>query len=417
MAGLLLVLETTRAIVNKKEQTVMRLIVVIGLTVLAACTPQQSEEIPQQSTGIKIDASTFAAQVGIVAYTSLSQASQSAQIMDNKLASFMYHPNPMSQKEITQSWRQAYDNFLHTLVFAYLPIQDPPGWHTQRIAYNDLLIQLDSWPIEGGYIDYIPGYPFSGIVNDLTLNIDEKNIRSQHGFTDPTNASLGYHAIEFMFWGYQGKRTAHDFFPQENTAPVPINDAEESLHDDEHVIVDNEDLLHIPQNHNRRRQYTKLLSEILQKDLHRVQRRWEPSGGYYAQLLQQSSIENTLQAAFIAGQRFISEELLQKRFQLISSEFSNSSQQDLLALLSGLELWYLPKEEEQQEASLGFLMQQANNQIATDFILSLTTSKKCIEKMTSKIEDINQCKQDTIGLLSNLRRSAVSLNIELPALD
>ena len=396
----------------------IRLIVAISLTFLAACTPKQPDTIPKQSASIKIDASTFSAQVGIVAYTSLSRASQSAQVMDSKLASFMYHPNPMSQKEITQSWRQAYDEFLYTLVFSYLPIQDPPDWHTQGIDYDDLLIQLDSWPIEGGYIDYIPGYPFSGIVNDLALNIDEKNLRSQHGFTDPTNASLGYHALEFMFWGHEGKRSAHDFFPQENTAPVPINDTEESAHNyDEHSINANGATAHTPQNHNRRRQYTKLLSELLQKDLHRVQRRWEPSSGYYSQLLLQSSPENTLQAAFVAGQRFISEELLQKRFQLISSEFSNSSQQDILALLTGLESWYLPQEEDQQEASLGFLMQQADNQIAQDFILSLITTKSCIKEMTSKIDDINRCKQDTINLLSNLRRSAVSLNIELPALD
>ncbi|MBL4799075.1 MAG: hypothetical protein JKY50_16810 [Oleispira sp.] len=396
----------------------IRLIFTMSLIFLAACSPKKTEELPPQSSSNKFDSSAFSAQVGIVAYTSLSRASQSAQVMDSKLASFMYHPNPMSQEEITQSWRQAYDDFLYSLVFAYLPIQDPPDWHTQRIAYNDLLTQLDSWPIEGGYIDYIPGYPFSGIVNDLTLNIDEKSIRLQHGFTDPTNASLGYHAIEFMFWGQEGKRSAHDFFPQENTAPVPINDAEESLNThNEHDIAENDTSLHIPQNHNRRRQYTKLLSEILQKDLHRIQRRWEPSSGYYAQLLQQSSAENTLQAAFIAGQRLISEELLQKRFQLVSSEFSNSSQQDLLALLSGLESWYLPKGEEQQKASLGFLMQQADNQIASDFIQSLTSSKKCIAKMTSKIEDINQCKQDTISLLSDLRRSAISLGINLPELN
>ena len=396
----------------------IRLIVAISLTLLAACTPKQPEEVPKKSANVHIDAGPFAAQVGIVAYTSLSLASQSAQIMDSKLASFMYHPNPMSQQEISQAWRQAYDEYLYTLVFSYLPIQDPPDWHTQHIAYSDLLVQLDSWPIEGGYIDYIPGYPFSGIVNDLALDIDENSIRSQHGFTDPTNASLGYHALEFMFWGQEGKRSAHDFFPQENTAPVPINDAEETLStDNEQSADDTHSPLHITQNHNRRRQYTKLLSELLQKDLHRIQRRWEPSSGYYSELLQRSSARNTLQAAFIAGQRFISEELLQKRFQLVSSEFSNTSQQDILALLVGLESWYLPKENDQQEASLGFLMQQADAKIAADFIQSLATSKKCIKEMTSEMDSINLCKQETISLLSSLRRSAASLNIELPALD
>lgn len=396
----------------------IRLIFALSLVFVVACSPKQSDEVLKKSTSINIDAGPFAAQVDIVAYTSLSKASLSAQVMDSKLASFMYHPNPMSQKEIKQAWRQSYDDFLYSLIFSYLPIQDPPDWHTQAIAYNDLLLQLDSGQIEGGYIDYIPGYPFSGIVNDLTLTIDEESIRSQHGFTDPTNASLGYHAIEFMFWGQEGKRSAHDFFPQENTAPVPINDTDESEQAHEvQEVSDYQNALHIPQNHNRRRQYTKLLSDLLQKDLHRIQRRWEPSSGYYAQVLQQSSSENTLQAAFIAGQRLISEEILQKRFQLTSSEFSNSSSQDLLALIGGLEVWYFPKEEDLQEASLGFLMEQADKDIAAEFIQSLTSTKACIESMTTTPKGHDQCKQDTIGLLSNLRRAASSLNVILPTLD
>lgn len=396
----------------------IQLIFAISLIFLAACTPKEPDEVMKTSTSVDIDASAFAAHVDIVAYTSLSKASLSAQVMDSKLASFMYHPNPMSQEEVKQAWRQSYNDFLYSLVFSYLPIQDPPDWHTQKIAYEDLLLQLDSGAIEGGYIDYIPGYPFSGIVNDLTLTIDEDSIRSQHGFTDLTNASLGYHAIEFMFWGQEGKRSAHDFFPQENTAPVPMNETDESAqsHEFKDTLRD-QNSFHIPQNHNRRRQYTKLLSDLLQKDLHRIQRRWEPSTGYYAQLLQQSNTDNTLQAALIAGQRLISEELLQKRFLLTSSEFSDSSQQDLLALLTGLELWYFPKDEDQQEASLGFLMQQADAKIAEDFIQSLTTSITCIEKMTLSHDNIAQCRQDTISVLSNLRRAAISLNVALPKLD
>lgn len=397
----------------------IRISLLMSLFLLTACSPEQADlpaekDTPQQH----VDSTAFAAQVGIDAYTSLSKASQDAQVMDNKLASFMYHPNPMSRNEIQQAWRQAYSSFLNSLVFSYLPIQDPPDWHTQRISYSDLLVQLDSWPIEGGYIDHIPGYPFSGIVNDLTLKISEGSIRSQHGFTDPTNASLGYHAIEFMFWGLEGKRSPHDFFPQENTAPVLINDADESLHssekDYEKAI---ESKQQDPQNHNRRRQYTQLLTELLQKDLHRVQRRWEPSNGYYAQLLHQSSSDNILQAALIAGQRLISEELLEKRFQLISSEFSKTSAQDILAILSGLETWYFPIEKDQQEASLGFLIQQADTQAANDLSESLKNTQICITSMSVETDSINQCKQATIELLSILRRSSNSLGVNLPDLD
>lgn len=393
----------------------IRLTLFISLVLLAACSPDK--QIPVNNKVTEIDSSAFTAQVGIVAYTSLSHANRAAQILDSKLASFMHHPNPMSRTEIQQAWRGAYDSFLSSLIFSYLPIQDPPDWYSQRIGYQHLLTQLDSWPIEGGYIDYVTGYPFSGIVNDLTLNIDEDSIRSQHGFTDNSNASLGYHALEFMFWGGDGQRSPHDFFPQENTAPVPINDAEQSLDSSHAEAINNEALTVEPQNHNRRRQYTQLLSELLLKDLHRIQRRWEPSSGYYAQLLQQSNSQNTLQAAFIAAQDLIKKEVLKKRFQLTSSEYSQTSSSDLLALLSGIENWFMPEQADLQEASLYFLMQQADPGIASAFATSLQQSQTCINKMTTKSTDIDQCKQDTISLLSSLRNAAKSLSVELPALD
>lgn len=396
----------------------IRLTLIFSLILLAACSPKNDQPIDAQQTKVQIDSSAFASQVGIVAYTSLSNASLHAQSLDSKLASFMYHPNPMSQEEIQQTWRLAYDSFLHSLIFSYLPIQDPPDWHSQRIGYQHLLVQLDSWPIEGGYIDYIQGYPYSGIVNDLTLSINESSVRSQHGFTDPTNASLGYHALEFMFWGNDGKRSPHDFFPQENTAPVPISDAdpapETQLDDD---LNPQETKEFSPQNHNRRRQYTQLLIELLQKDLHRILRRWEPSSGYYAQLLQQSDSANTLQAAFIAAQNLVSQELLRKRFQLISSEFSNTSSADMIALLEGIELWFMPIEEEQQEASLLFLLQQADTEVATKLVAAINKTKACLVVMTSQVESIEQCKQDSIHLLSSLRNSAEAMAVILPALD
>lgn len=408
----------------------IRLILIFSLIFLAACSPKNESTTNEELNKVQIDSSAFAAQVGIVAYTSLSDASQTAQTLDSQLASFMYHPNPMSQAEIQQAWRLAYNSFLHSLIFSYLPIQDPPEWQSQRIGYRHLLGQLDSWPIEGGYIDYIQGYPFSGIVNDLTLEIDEDSIRSQHGFTDPTNASLGYHALEFMLWGNSGKRSAHDFFPQENTAPIPVNDAEitaEPLADSSSNLLDGSSSdnaliqVEVPeiklQNHNRRRQYTQLLIELLQKDLHRIQRRWEPSSGYYAQLLQQSDSGNTLRSALIAAQGLISNEILHKRFQLISSEFSQTSIDDISALLSGIERWFMPAEEDLQEASLLFLLQQTDNQVATEFIRTLKQLKACLKTMSADDNSIDQCKQDTIQLLAVLRKSANALMVNLPSLN
>lgn len=401
-----------------------RFALIISFALLCACSPKEKVAAPSnENTPEKIDASAFKAQVGIIAYTRLSDATQAAQVFDSKLASFMYHPNPVNHSEIQSAWRLAYDRFLNSLIFSYLPIQDPPDWYSQKIDYKRLLNQLDSWPIEGGYIDYIEGYPYSGIVNDLTLDINEESIRAQHGFTDPTNASLGYHALEFMLWGHTGKRQSPDFFPQDNTAPIPSNDSDtltEAAGSDVTAALETQAFK--PQNHNRRRQYTQLLSELLQKDLHRIQRRWEPSSGYYAQLLQQSTDEDVLQAAFIAAQELIKIELLEKRFSLMSSEFSQSSHQDLIALIAAIQHWFMPAEPELQEASLFFLMQQSNMSIAEDFSDSLQQSTACIGRLSKAAAEtaainIDQCKQDVITLLSNLSRGAGSLQVVLPNLD
>lgn len=403
--------------------------------ILAACDwPQQQSQEKATPAPASIDAQAFAAQAGLEAYTGLSRASQSAQVVDSKLASFLYHPNPMTHGELKQAWRQAYDDFLRAMVFAYLPIQDPPEWYSKHIAYRDLLTQLDSWPIQGGYIDYVPGYPFSGIVNDLTLVIDEQTLRNQHLFTDNSNASIGYHALEFMLWGDNGERSPHDFFPQENTAPVLLNEGEHNHENSEagldqgtepapevhaHTEETNQPGMPEPQNHNRRRQYVQVISEVLQKDLIRVQRRWEPSTGYYAQLIQQSTPDNTLQAALIAAQRLISEEILNKRFTLESSEFSASSARDIEMLLHGLQLWFNPEDDGLQEGSLMFLMEQASAAKAGAFMQQLEQSQQCLATLNSDPEKakVEQCKQQVIGLLSALQNNASSLRVALPALD
>lgn len=499
----------------------IRWILLLSLVVLSGCNQDKTTHTlpaPSTQTVKAFGVNEFTTQVGIVAYTKLSLASQSAQVLDSKIAAFMHHPSQESHTAVQQAWRNAYDHFLASLIFSYLPIKDPSQWRSQGIGYEHLLMQLDSWPIEGGYIDYIAGYPFSGIVNDLTLTIDEKTLRTQHGFTDPSNASLGYHALEFMLWGGDGQRPSQDFVAQENTAPVPLTEAEQLLNhphtetanfeaspqvattiatgaeeatevteqatavtteeniseptispdtreEDSTANLESVTPMLEPQNHSRRRQYTQLLSELLLKDLLRIQRRWEPSSGYYAQVLQQQKPQPILLATFIAAQDLISKEILGKRFQLMSSEFSDSSRQDLLALLAGFDGWFMPEFEEARpeeerfegvslegvslegkgsekesakkesissltstevvekpasriaDISLLSLIQQADKKHAASFSSALQTTKDCVHTMTAAPSDIDQCKQETIQLLSSLRYAAKALAVNLPALD
>ena len=378
-----------------------------------------SASYPSQPDQSLPDSSSFAAHLGLSAYTQMSLAAQAAQELDSKLAAFLHSPTPASLETTREAWRTAYNAWLETLIYSYLPLNDPPDWEGKGIGYQQTIRLLDSWPVEGGYIDYVAGYPFSGIVNDLALELTEANLISQHGFSDPTYASLGYHAFEFMLWGADGQRPVRDFMPQENTAPViignendtPAPETPAAHHTDVKLPADT------VQNHNRRRQYVQLVSEQLQKHLHRLQRRWEPSNGYYAGLLQRSEPEQILRASLSATQKLLSEELLGKRLALKSSEFSNTSWADVHAIVQGIRKLYLPA----GNGTAGGLNSVLRNRdlplsAEWDKQLGLVEASLVAWRESGDNEESRlRCHERLIELLSLLQKTAVALQADLPA--
>jgi putative iron-regulated protein len=67
---------------------------------------------------------------------------------------------------------------------------------------------LNAWPLDEGYIDYVDGNATSGIVNDLSITINGSTLRSKNEEGGETNISIGYHAIEFLLWGQDDANTA-----------------------------------------------------------------------------------------------------------------------------------------------------------------------------------------------------------------
>ncbi|MFE8602129.1 imelysin family protein [Archangium violaceum] len=116
---------------------------------------------------------------------------------------------------------------------------------------------INAWPLDEAYIDSVRGAPEAGIIN-ATLEfptLTEELLTSLNERDGETNIATGYHAIEFLLWGQDesktgpGNRPASDF----ETAP----------------------------NADRRRQYLKLATELLVKDLESVQAQWAPGADNY----------------------------------------------------------------------------------------------------------------------------------------
>ncbi|MDZ7686655.1 MAG: imelysin family protein [Gammaproteobacteria bacterium] len=116
---------------------------------------------------------------------------------------FLASPRRETRAALQSAWHDAHREYAATLLL--LP-QNPASQRTGPI---------DTWPIEPGFLDSLPGYPDSGLINDTTITIDARTMRAQHGFTDPSEASLGFHPIEY----YAFTRPLSDFEPD------PFNDS------------------------------------------------------------------------------------------------------------------------------------------------------------------------------------------------
>ncbi|WP_283788568.1 imelysin family protein [Bermanella sp. WJH001] len=304
-----------------------------------------------------INSESLLSAANLYVYTQMSDALSKAQELDSIITSLLNQPNPGALEEAQDAWIKAYSAYVKVSFFSNVPRFEKPQFKDQNETYLLIEERIDSWPIEPGYIDYLPLYPLSGIVNDLTLKMNESDISAQHGFSDMRFASLGFHPMEFLLFGVNGKRSAKDFIPQENSIEVVSADTaiKEDDADDLNEANTSEAHEHVhaeingPQNHNRRRDYLRLLSALVVSNLQKLTDRWEPAHGYYAKQWRQTQSEQqtvNLTLIYQALLDAIQETLLAKHFAVLMNQkqvddlrspFSSQDTQNMHDLVFGIE--------------------------------------------------------------------------------
>ncbi|WP_320821063.1 imelysin family protein [Thalassolituus sp.] len=387
---------------------------------LAACdnsevpTVELAPVLKQLETPAKIpEATLFAEHVSLSAYQALTDALEQATELESRVVNLLEQPNDDNLQLAQGQWRLAYSSYLSALASTRIPGNDPPEWGQANLSYRDVQALLDSWPIEGGYIDYVPGYALSGIVNDLTLTISAETLLDQHGFSDPSYASIGYHPLEFMLWGEDGLRQATDFDDKKDArVDVTHSNSDDSAdsHADEYSNLDAS-----VSNHQRRRNYLLLASQLLQQHLQRLQRRWEPANGYYASVVQATTAEKVLQASLLAGQNLLRNEVLQRRLTDYSSPYSQSTPADVGAVINGLKQLYFPAAE---SSGLNVLLGD-NADLMANWSSGWDNIDTCVvqwhDHLPNEEEARQLCRQRVIELMAVLERSARTLGVKLPA--
>jgi putative iron-regulated protein len=188
-------------------------------------------------------------------YADLVTASYDASIasateLKTAIDAFVADPTDATLKAAKDQWLASRDDYGPTEAFRLYdgPI-DAPETGPEG--------QINAWPLDEAYIDYVKDDPAAGIINNVTdfpeITVDVLTGANEQG--GEANISTGWHAIEFLLWG-------QDFDP-EGPGARPVTD---------YTTAENAD---------RRGEYLTLLAQLLIDDLNFVNDQWKPDTGAY----------------------------------------------------------------------------------------------------------------------------------------
>lgn len=128
---------------------------------------------------------------------------------------------------------------------------------------------INGWPMDESYVDYVAGFPNTGIINNLTKypTITKSLLETANENGAETYISTGYHAIEFLLWG-------QDFNPN-GPGQRPYTDYSE--------------MGGTAKNQARRGLYLKVVAELLVENLKSVKTEWDSDGKYRKEFLSMES--------------------------------------------------------------------------------------------------------------------------------
>ncbi|MDE2966961.1 MAG: iron-regulated protein [Chloroflexota bacterium] len=120
----------------------------------------------------------------------------SAMVMREAIHAFLDNPAPATLEGAKRAWLTARDDYGPTEAYRFYdgPIdneEDGPE------------AQLNAWPLDESYVDYVEGNPDSGIINmvDEYPEISAELLIELNEAGGEANVSTGWHAIEFLLWG------------------------------------------------------------------------------------------------------------------------------------------------------------------------------------------------------------------------
>ena len=322
---------------------------------------------PELSASAKEIALEYIEQIG----TDLIQAGIKIEMFQSSIVMLTGQANNENLSLSKQAWLDAHSAYELTTLHRYFAAQ--LLGEQNSLALMQIQYQINHWPIIPGYIDYVNGYPDSGIVHDINVNLDVDSLREQHGAFDISEVTLGFHVIEFLLWGYDS-----------DSVPRPAADFDAVL---ELTSQETESGYSLEQlSNNRRRLFLSVATDTLVEDFRALQSLWLAEEPNIRRRIESTSGTEFIVILADSMSAMLTEELLLRSLypmlngnfaESIQSPYSRSTQNAVSNQLSGLEGLLLERQTE-SGTTLDRVFSAISDEFSEFFYQNFDASKACL---------------------------------------
>jgi putative iron-regulated protein len=209
----------------------------------------QTSAATASTTAVAADNKSVARHYAALVHANYSDTLAAAKDMQAAIAAFVAAPSADGLNKARKAWLDAREFYGQTEAFRFYggPIDDDKGPEGQ----------INAWPLDEAYVDYVEGKPNAGLINDTKFKITKANLTEVNERGGEENIAAGWHAIEFLLWGQDLSETGA---------------GERSFED----YVDGK-----KPNADRRRQFLTVATDLLIDDLNYLTKAWEPGKKNY----------------------------------------------------------------------------------------------------------------------------------------
>ncbi|MFC5044906.1 imelysin family protein [Aquimarina hainanensis] len=294
----------------------MKLRIVLGIMIAAiaiTCVNCNDDDDKGNNTSKVTKKQVIENYVNIV-HQSYKDSYDKAVVMQTAINAFIAAPSEAGFEAAKKAWLDAREPYGQTEVYR----ESNGPIDTKESASEpwglDIEGQINAWPLDEGYIDYVlagtesyAGDYSGGIIADPAITINEALLIDKNEAQNDKSISTGWHAVEFLLWG------------QDNTKPA---DKKAGLR----TYTDYTTAAHA----DRRKEFLQVSTDLLVKDLKSLVDTWAANGAYrkvFLALNEDVALKQVIKGSFfISGEELSSERMIAP---LNSEEgIDNSGQED-----------------------------------------------------------------------------------------